>query len=79
MDDSLSDLALALSCPTRLAILHTVEPDLPFSELARRVGVSRATLSYHVNVLQDVGLVVVSSDGARKSLRLKYEEIRLRL
>jgi DNA-binding transcriptional ArsR family regulator len=79
MSTSISDLALALSSPTRLELLHVLTPNMSFGELADRVGITRATLSYHVSVLEDVGLVVVDQTGTRKSMRLKFREIRIPL
>lgn len=79
MSTSISDLAQALSCPTRLEILQVLTPNLSFTEVADRVGITRATLSYHVSVLEDVGLVVVDQNGTRKFMRLKYQEIRIPL
>ena len=79
MSTSITELALALSCPTRLAILDVLTPNLSFTELADRVGITRATLTYHASVLEDAGLVVVDRTGTRKFMRLKYREIRIPL
>jgi DNA-binding transcriptional ArsR family regulator len=79
MSTSITELALALSCPTRLAILDVLSPNMPFGEVADRVGITRATLTYHATVLEDAGLVVVDQTGTRKYMRLKYRELRIPL
>jgi len=47
-----------------LTILHD-EPDIAFNNLAKKVGIERGLLAYHVGVLKGVGLI--ESEYERRS------------
>lgn len=79
MPPSISDVALCLSCSTRLAILVAASDDKTFSDLAAEIGIAASTLTHHVAVLEGAGLVAVERAGAKKYLRRKYEEVRIPL
>jgi DNA-binding transcriptional ArsR family regulator len=53
----------ALIGPTRAAVLESVEGGRTTSELARRVGVSAASISQHTTVLREAGLIHTSRAG----------------
>ena len=76
---TLEEVGAALSSPTRTAILRAARSNRPFSEIAKIVGVTSQTLTYHVEVLADAGLVVVDRTGTRKYLRLPFDRLVLPL
>lgn len=76
---TLEEVAAALSSPTRTAILRAARSNMPFSEIAEVVGITPQTLTYHVEVLADAGLVVVDRTGTRKYLRLPFDRLLLPL
>ena len=59
-------VARALGDPTRLRILRAIasRPELTCQELVERCAVSQATVSHHLKVLVDAGLVAVRKGGA---------------
>ena len=57
----------ALGDPTRLAILEAISrKPRTVGELADEFGVAQPTVSNHVRILRDAGLVVVSRDAGRR-------------
>jgi len=64
-DTELIKIAKALSDPTRLAILRTVMGghELCCGDLGRCSRVSQATVSHHLRILQDAGLVASRRSG----------------
>lgn len=54
----------ALADPTRRAILAMLkERDLPAGEIAAQFPVAWASVSHHLSVLKDAGLVLAARDG----------------
>ncbi len=54
----------ALADPTRRRILHLLkDADLPAGELARHFEMAFASVSHHLQVLRDAGLVQSRRDG----------------
>jgi DNA-binding transcriptional ArsR family regulator len=54
----------ALADPTRRAILGLLrEGDLPAGEIAAQFPVAWASVSHHLSVLKDAGLVLATRDG----------------
>jgi DNA-binding transcriptional ArsR family regulator len=54
----------ALADPTRRAILALLrEGDLPAGEIAAQFPVAWASVSHHLSVLKDAGLVLATRDG----------------
>lgn len=66
-EDELSGLLRAIADPTRRRILRLlVNVDgggLCAGDVEKRIGLSQPTISHHMSVLQDAGLVDVSKDG----------------
>ncbi len=64
----LSDPVLdALGDPTRRTILHRLrEGPQPVVEIAKGLPVSRPTVSQHLRVLKDAGLVIDRAEGTRR-------------
>lgn len=59
----------SLSDPTRLAILHSlISQELTVSELAAMFAVAQPTVSNHIKVLRDAGLVSNAGDGRTRRL-----------
>jgi DNA-binding transcriptional ArsR family regulator len=48
---------------TRLAVLHATSNGATTGEIARRVGMSPATISHHTTILRDAGLVLSRREG----------------
>jgi len=61
----------ALADPTRRAVLKALrEGPLSAGEIAERFPLARSTLSQHLGVLREAGLVEVERDGKRRIYRL---------
>ncbi|MGB9760654.1 MAG: transcriptional regulator [Brevinematia bacterium] len=60
----------ALDNDSRLKILYTVlnEPDIAFNDIARKVGIDKPALAYHLGVLKCVGLVEMEYQKRSKKL-----------
>ena len=58
-------VARALADPTRFRLLRTIAAagELSCRELVARLPVSQATVSHHLKVLADAGLVTVRQEG----------------
>lgn len=73
VDDDLEivKVAKALADPTRFGILRVIAEtsELSCGEIARRMPVSQATVSHHVRILMESGLVHVRRDGQFNYLR----------
>ena len=77
MDPSVADdpeivkVAKALADPTRFGILRAIAgaSELSCGEIARRFPVSQATVSHHVRILMESGLVNVRRAGQFNYLR----------
>jgi len=63
--------ARALGDPTRLSILDALaQGSAPIGALAARFGLAQPTISNHVRVLREAGLVAGSDPGTRRALEL---------
>lgn len=68
---SLDRVFAALADPTRLAILERLTGgELTVSELAEPFGLAQPTISKHLRVLEEVGLIVQTRDAQRRPRRL---------
>ncbi|MEM3061663.1 MAG: winged helix-turn-helix domain-containing protein [Nitrososphaeria archaeon] len=58
----------------RLNILFTIanEPDISFNDIARKTGIEKGLLAYHLGVLKNVGLVEMEYSKRSKKLT-KYK------
>lgn len=64
----------ALSDPVRLSIVRTLAAQACYcGEID--VPVKPATLSHHLKILREAGLVRVSPDGSRRWYELRYAEL----
>lgn len=72
------DLAFAaLADPTRRAILaRLAQGEASVAELAEPFGLRQPTISKHLKVLEDAGLVTHSKDGQRRPRRLADRALR---
>ncbi|MCA9494722.1 MAG: winged helix-turn-helix transcriptional regulator [Myxococcales bacterium] len=71
MYDRLNDVFAALSDPTRRAILaRLARGEATVSELAEPFGLAQPTISKHLRVLEDAGLIEQGRDGTRRPRRL---------
>lgn len=62
----------ALANPSRLFMLERMEQgDLTVSELTELVGSDMSTVSRHLSVLRDAGIIACSQDGNRRLHRLR--------
>lgn len=62
---------IALADPTRRAIVeHLAKQELSVNELAAPFGLSQPTISHHLKVLSEGGIVVKRSEGTRRLYRL---------
>ena len=52
-------------------------PNQTLGEAASRLGVAASTISHHVRVLEDAGLIVVDRCGTRRYLRRRHRELRI--
>ena len=72
----LSDAFQALADPTRRAILARLSRgDATATELAKPFALAQPTISQHLKVLTEAGLIVRSVDGTRRPCRLAREGI----
>ena len=79
--EEMSEMAKALSSPIRLQILQMlIEQSMTMSQLSQKLLVSLSSVSMHVKVLQDVGLVEVipkpGMHGAQKLCGIRAESVR---
>jgi DNA-binding transcriptional ArsR family regulator len=64
----------AISAPRRREILRLVrDRELPAGEIAARFDVTRPTISQHLTVLKDAGLVSECREGTRRLYRARPE------
>jgi ArsR family transcriptional regulator len=64
-EERLIRVSKALGDPTRLRILRAIaaQAELSCQELTERMGISQATVSHHLKVLSEAGLVTARKDG----------------
>ncbi|SEH10788.1 ArsR/SmtB family transcription factor [Thermoleophilum album] len=75
----LASVLHALSDPARLAIVRELRSDggeLPCG--AFDLGLSKATLSHHLRVLREAGVVWTRPDGRRRLVSLRLEDLEAR-
>lgn len=78
MDDKqLAQIARALSDPTRLNLFRTIaeQGELSCGELAERFPVAQSTVSHHLNVLMNAGLVEMRKQGQHHLFRVRAEPL----
>lgn len=79
------DLAVALGSETRWQIVRVLAEDtLTIQQLTDEVGLSKGTVSVHVQQLEDAGVVgsrynVSDSGGVEKEIALVVDEVLLKL
>ena len=71
---TLAEVLHALSDPVRLSILQVLVPGQESAWSGFMVGVAPSTLSHHMKVLRNAGLIANRKDGTRclVSLRLEF-------
>lgn len=75
--DSLSAVFSALGHPTRRAILARLATgEASVSELSEPFGLSQPTISKHLKVLEDAGLIETSRDAQRRPRRLRLSAMK---
>jgi ArsR family transcriptional regulator len=64
-DQTAVQVSRALGDPTRFALLRTIagRPDVSCQELTASLPLAQATVSHHLRVLADAGLVAVKKRG----------------
>jgi DNA-binding transcriptional ArsR family regulator len=62
---SVAAVGQALGDVTRLRVLATVDGRLAVGEIAEAVGITSATTSYHLGVLERGGLIALERRGRR--------------
>lgn len=70
---NLADVLHALSDPVRLTILHALVPGEETAWNAFTVEVAPSTLSHHMKVLRNAGLITTRRDGMRCLVSLRPE------
>jgi ArsR family transcriptional regulator len=64
MEDGLNSLFKALNDPTRREILELLkEKDLTAGEIAEQFSISKPSISHHLDLLRQAGLVVSVKEG----------------
>ena len=67
----------AVADPTRLAILSALgRTDMTITEVARRFSLSQPTVSNHVKMLREAGLVTQRSEGRSRYLMVEREAVK---
>lgn len=63
-----------LACPSRVDVWSAVGEEGAYpSEIAEAVNLARSTVSYHLAILKDAGLVVAVHEGRYRLYRLTRE------
>jgi len=75
LEDAYQEVFRAVGDPTRLRILLLVaqEAEYPCTRLESTLQISKSTVSYHVKILRDAGLISVRKDGRFYHYRLRRE------
>lgn len=76
-DKHLARIARALSDPTRLSLLRAIAEhgELSCGELAERFPIAQSTVSHHLNVLMNAGLVEMRKQGQHHLFRVRMEPL----
>jgi DNA-binding transcriptional ArsR family regulator len=79
-NSTISEIGSALASATRLLILAKAS-ELPMTVgmLARELGLSQSTISYHLAILRSSGLVNIEEEGTRHYVEVLYSVIRIPL
>jgi DNA-binding transcriptional ArsR family regulator len=74
----LTDVLHALSDPTRLAIVRSLDgiPEQPCNGLS--IPVAKSTLSHHFKVLRDSGVTHTRVEGTQRLMSLRREDLQAR-
>jgi ArsR family transcriptional regulator len=77
-DEDLAILAKALGHPTRVVIVRMLRQRSACTcmELVVELGLAQSTVSEHLRVLRDAGLVSTGSDAARGPYRIDVHRVR---
>ena len=70
---TLAEVLHALSDPVRLSILRSLKPGCESAWSGFMVSVAPSTLSHHMKVLRNAGLIVNRRDGTRCLVSLRPE------
>lgn len=75
---SLPGVLHALSDPVRLEIVRTLNESSELSCGRLAVPVSKSTLSHHLKVLRDAGVIHTRADGTQRLVSLRAEDLEAR-
>lgn len=77
-DEDLAMLSKALGHPTRVTIVRLLRlrDGCSCTQLVGELGMAQSTVSEHLRVLRDAGLVVPAEDGARSPYRIDVHRVR---
>lgn len=71
-----AEIFKAIADPTRLQILYLLKfRDFYVSELEEVLDRPQSTISHHLNILKNIGLVISSKEGIWKRYELKNPEL----
>ncbi|AEX84895.1 hypothetical protein XO10_02330 [Marinitoga sp. 1135] len=74
--DLLADIFKALSHPTRLRILKILNnKECNILEISEKLGLTQSSISQHIKILEDVGLIKKEKVGNIVYCELKYPHI----
>jgi len=76
-DKQLTQIARALADPMRLSLFRTIAEhgELSCGELAERFPIAQSTVSHHLNVLMNAGLVEMRKHGQHHLFRVRREPL----
>lgn len=74
----ISEVLHALSDPVRLQIVRCLAENPNQNCGSLDAGVARSTLSHHLKVLREAGLVYTQADGTQRLLSLRREDVESR-
>ena len=78
LDDDIADLMRALGHPVRLSILRILaqrESDCCCTDVTQMLPLAQSTVSQHIKVLLDAGLVVREAKGTRNCYKLRSDRL----
>jgi len=77
-DEDLAMLSKALGHPTRVAIVRLLRlrDGCSCTQLVGSLGLAQSTVSEHLRILRDSGLVLAPSDGGRGPYRIDVHRVR---
>ena len=74
-ESTITDVLQALADPVRLAIVRELGAGEPVACGTFRLGISPSTLTHHLKVLRQAGVVDTRVDGKRRLNTLRREEL----